>query len=298
VRTFLAWFLFPATLVASIGGAAWLVEGGAISNGALLGLTSLGSVLVVALAERLLPYRSEWNRPQGDLATDAAYLPITLGVNGLLRPVVATFGVALGGWLSETVGLGLWPTEWPLLAQLALACVTGEFFDYWAHRVMHESACLWRLHATHHSAPRLYWLNATRAHPGEMLFRGAVEMLPLAVFGIGEGVLLLIAVVNIVVGLFQHANIDFRLGPMSWIFSVGELHRWHHSRSRDEANRNYGNNFIFWDAVFGTRFLPADREPPAKLGIEGLDGFPRTLGAQLLAPFRWSGILARSSSAA
>jgi sterol desaturase/sphingolipid hydroxylase (fatty acid hydroxylase superfamily) len=96
----------------------------------------------------------------------------------------------------------------------------------------------------------------------------------------------MLGVVNVAVGLFQHANIDFRLGPLSWIFSVGELHRWHHSTVIDEANRNYGNNFIFWDAVFGTRFLPADRDCPADLGIGR--SFPTTLGAQLAAPFRWS----------
>jgi sterol desaturase/sphingolipid hydroxylase (fatty acid hydroxylase superfamily) len=58
----------------------------------------------------------------------------------------------------------------------------------------------------------------------------------------------------------------------------------------DEANRNYGNNFIFWDAVFGTRFLPADRSSPDALGIGGLDAFPRGYLAQLAAPLRWSAI--------
>ena len=31
--------------------------------------------------------------------------------------------------------------------------------------MMHEVPWLWRFHATHHSAPRLYWLNAGRFHP-------------------------------------------------------------------------------------------------------------------------------------
>ena len=73
----------------------------------------------------------------------------------------------------------------------------------------------------------------------------------------------------------------------SWIFSVGELHRWHHSTRMHEANRNYGNTFIIWDAVFGTRFLPSDRSRPEAVGIEGLAAFPQSLPAQFLAPFRW-----------
>jgi sterol desaturase/sphingolipid hydroxylase (fatty acid hydroxylase superfamily) len=255
-------------------------------------ITSFVTVAVVVLLEHVLPYRREWNRSHGDVAADATYLPLTVGVNALIEPGAAFIGVLIGGWLSQVLGTGLWPSAWPLLAQLALACVIAELFDYWAHRVMHENELLWRLHATHHSAPRLYWLNATRSHPGEMVFRGAVNILPLAVLGAGIEVFALIGVVNIVAGLFQHANIDFTLGPLSWIFSIGELHRWHHSRRIDEANTNYGNNFIFWDAVFGTRYLPAGRAAPERVGIEGLDAFPRTVLGQIVAPLRWSRIAA------
>ncbi len=43
--------------------------------------------------------------------------------------------------------------------------IVSEFGSYWAHRLMHERPLLWRLHAVHHSAERLYWLNAGRFHP-------------------------------------------------------------------------------------------------------------------------------------
>ena len=58
---------------------------------------------------------------------------------------------------------------------------------------------------------------------------------------------------------------------LSWIFSIGELHRWHHSAERHEADLNYGDTFIFWDAVFGTRFLPRGVEAPSDVGIRGLE---------------------------
>jgi sterol desaturase/sphingolipid hydroxylase (fatty acid hydroxylase superfamily) len=119
-----------------------------------------------------------------------------------------------------------------------------------------------------------------------MLFRGAIGMLPLAIAGAGPELIALSGITNIVVGLFQHANVDIRLGPLNHVFSAAPVHRWHHSRDLREANRNYGDNFIFWDTVFGTRILP-EREPPAKLGIDGLDAFPRGFLAQLVAPFRW-----------
>jgi sterol desaturase/sphingolipid hydroxylase (fatty acid hydroxylase superfamily) len=76
-----------------------------------------------------------------------------------------------------------------------LASVVREFFDYWAHRSMHEFDCLWRFHATHHSVPRVYWLNATRAHPVEIAYRFSfVWVLPLAVLGVPEQVLALATV--------------------------------------------------------------------------------------------------------
>jgi sterol desaturase/sphingolipid hydroxylase (fatty acid hydroxylase superfamily) len=89
---------------------------------------------------------------------------------------------------------------------------------------------------------------------------------------------------------FQHANIAIRLGPLSWIFSIGNLHRWHHSRERGESDTNYGNVYIFWDVVFATRFLPKDREPPEQVGIGGMDAFPSGFFAQWLSPFRWAQI--------
>ncbi|WP_422822321.1 sterol desaturase family protein [Vreelandella nanhaiensis] len=33
------------------------------------------------------------------------------------------------------------------------------------HRASHRIGWLWRLHAPHHSAERLYWLNGKRRHP-------------------------------------------------------------------------------------------------------------------------------------
>ena len=87
-----------------------------------------------------------------------------------------------------------------------------------------------------------------------------------------------------------------RIGPLNWIFSMAELHRWHHSKTVREANSNYGQNLIIWDVVFGTRYLPADREPPKEIGLADLPAYPMGWLAQQLAPFRWSAIR-RSSEA-
>jgi sterol desaturase/sphingolipid hydroxylase (fatty acid hydroxylase superfamily) len=285
VKRALSLTVMPATLTVAISVAiAALAHGGAVS--VVLPLVLLASIVWVAWLERALPYRPDWNRARGDLLADALYLPTTSAVAALMRPAVATVGVGFAGWISARFGVGLWPHDWPLAAQLGLSWVVVELFAYWPHRWLHEVPWLWRLHATHHSPERLYWLNATRAHPLEHVFRSCFNMLPLALAGASTELLALQAITDAVVGLFQHANVDIRLGPLNYVFSAAPVHRWHHSRSRAEADHNYGDNFIFWDLVFGTYYRPREREVEA-LGIAGLGAFPRGYFSQLLSPLRW-----------
>ena len=283
MRRVISWFLFPATVCAIVGGSAAALARG-VSPGSVATLATIASILVVAIFERIQPFRVEWNRSKGDLLTDALYIPTYLGVNGLIEPFVRGATVVVGVALSEAVGVGLWPGEWAILGQLALACVVVEAFDYWPHRLLHEIPALWRFHAVHHNPKRIYWMNATRSHPVEIVFRGIVNVIPLALLGAGPEVIALIAVTNAVLGMYQHANIDFELGPLSWIFSVGEMHRWHHSIQVEEANANYGSNFLFWDVVFGTRFRDTTRSGPDEIGIAD-DYLPREWWRQLGAPF-------------
>ncbi len=276
--------VFPVSVALVVVGAAWALDHG-VSGTIVMASALVVSALLVGTLERWLPYRPAWNRSHGDEAVDAAYFGLTGLSQGIASVLVAAVVVWLGALLARAGFTARWPVAWPLLAQLVVASVYTEFFDYWAHRVMHEVPWLWRVHQIHHSAPRLYWLNAARAHPVEMIFRGVVGMLPLTLLQPDARLVALLAVVNVIVGFFQHANVDFHLGPFSWAFSVGALHRWHHSRRPEEADRNYGNNFMWWDVVFGTRFLPDDRAEPAALGFDDVERYPRRLGAQLLAPF-------------
>ena len=284
MRRLVSWLLFPVSVGAIVGGAALALARGS-SPGLVTTLASIAGILVVAAFERIQPYRPDWNHSKGDLLTDALYLPTYLGVNDVIEPFVRGATVAVGVALSEALGIGLWPGDWPVFGQLALACVVVEAFDYWPHRLLHEIPALWRFHAVHHNPKRVYWLNATRAHPVEVAFRGIVNVIPLALLGAGPDVIALVAVANAVLGVYQHANIDFALGPLSWIFSVGEMHRWHHSVRLEEANSNYGSNFLFWDVVFGTRFRDTSREGPEEVGIAH-DDLPRQWWLQLAAPFR------------
>ncbi|HEY8192140.1 MAG TPA: sterol desaturase family protein, partial [Alphaproteobacteria bacterium] len=48
--------------------------------------------------------------------------------------------------------------------------------------------------------------------------------------------------------------------------------------------KNYGENIMLWDLLFGTFFNEAHRRPPSNIGIA--DYMPPGFFAQLLWPFR------------
>ena len=266
------------------------------TNLALLSLAAIGIFYsAVAVLERVHPYRREWNRPAGDRRTDLLHLLFTgplssAAFEATLRGVAVSAAV----WLAAQLGTSLWPTSLPALAQLYLAILVAEFGHYWFHRLSHENPWIWRLHATHHSAPRLYWLNATRFHPLDLFCLIACQNLPLILLGAPPGVFAMYLLFSMVYGQLQHGNIALRTGALDWLFSTPGLHRFHHSTDVREGNANYGAILIGWDLVFRSFFRPRDRGFEGPVGIDALPKFPQRYLAQLASPFRWARIVRES----
>lgn len=245
------------------------------------------AIPLIALFEYLIPFRQKWNRNDGDVWTDVLHMffvqilwPRALTVGWMLILPIAVI------WVSQHVSIfdgKPWPHHWPMALQLCMALLIAEFGRYWVHRLAHEVSWLWRFHAIHHSPNRLYWLNAARFHPIEKIYLHIPETLPFILLGASPDVIALYYVVTAIHGLFQHSNIDVKLGPLNYIFAMAELHRFHHSKIIDESNTNYGNNLIVWDLVFGTFYWPKDR----LVGPIGLlnSAYPKNFIGQMLAPF-------------
>jgi sterol desaturase/sphingolipid hydroxylase (fatty acid hydroxylase superfamily) len=296
-RNLFAMTIFPVVLGGAVAATIAIMDRG-VSPAIAFGGPVAAAYLIVMTLERLIPLHRSWQQSRGDIHVDLGHLFFS-GVVGLelLRPLMLGIAVAIGSLIASDATGGPWPVDWPIVAQLVLALVIGEFFLYWAHRLGHEWEWLWRFHAVHHSAPRLYFLNAARFHPVDLAISYFAPFIALVSLGAGPKILALFALVSAVHGIFQHANLPLRLGPLNWFFSMAELHRWHHSRILDEANTNYGQNLIVWDVVFGTRFLPADREPPEDIGLTGLSAFPMDYFGQLASPFTWRRIERESETA-
>ena len=277
---------FPLAIAGAMGGSIFLMDRG-LSVETVTALVIFSAYLYLATLEWLFPLHPEWSRSHGDIGPDLALGATNAFVNFGAQPLILALAAGLAGWVSLSLGADAWPNHWPLIAQLVPALLLGELLEYSVHRSMHEIPWLWRFHAPHHSSPRLYWLNAVRFHPIDALCIGPSKLIPLVLLGADPQVMALVLIFAAVHGSCQHANIPCRIGPLNWIFSMAELHRWHHSPVTQEANHNYGGNLIFWDIVFGTRWLPDDRKPPVKTGIEELPFFPQSYQALMAAPFRW-----------
>jgi len=296
----LEWIVARTIFPVMMGGGVWYaiaqIETGE-DPAIAIGLPTIAAYFVIMGLERFFYWQKSWLHSQGDLKVDVGHLLVSgLLTTRALEIPARLVAIAGAAWLAEHVGNSLWPTDWNLWLQLGLALVFGEFFLYWIHRLTHELDWLWRFHAMHHSAPRLYFLNAVRFHPVDIALSTFSPMIPLIIVGADGRVIALFGLVSAVHGLFQHANLVLRLGPLNWFFSMAELHRWHHSRRLQESNTNFGQNLIVWDVVFGTRFLPKDREPPADIGIAGLPAFPMDYWGQLVSPLRWRAIREQSEA--
>jgi len=283
--------LFPLAMFGGVWLAWWAMR--TVSPPRVVGITSLATAAVVGVAERMMPFSPEWNRPRGDRLTDLLHTGVSfIALSEVLRAVFLAGMVALVG--AAEVPWTLWPSAWPWPVQLALALIIAELPYYWLHRCMHTWPALWRLHAVHHSAPRMYWLNAGRFHPLDagLIFFTQVPVLML--LGAPAPIVSLFLVAAAIHGLFQHGNLDLRLGPLNHVFAMAELHRWHHARTGPGAMANYGGNLICWDVVFGTRYHPGHDLPVDGVGFEGDETYPTDYLGQLAAPV--SSLSTRSSS--
>ena len=273
---------YPVVLILVVGLFELLVF-----SGLSLILSSYLSVVVGAVLitchEVFLPYRSEWKPGIADIRNDALFMvTVQIAVPFLLS-------ISLVLWVAEflrsfgTTVQPVWPHELPIVVQAALMLLVADFFRYWMHRAFHKFTFLWRFHAVHHSPHKLYWLNVGRFHPIEKAVQFLVDALPFALLGVSDDVLSIYFVFFAINGFFQHSNCLVRLGPLNYVVSGPELHRWHHSEYIEESDRNFGNNLIVWDLLFGTRLLPDDREVGA-LGLLNRH-YPTGFLVQMKTPF-------------
>ncbi|MEO5626029.1 MAG: sterol desaturase family protein [Dokdonella sp.] len=284
--TLLSWLLWPTIYGAGLLG----VHEALTSAHPLLwfNVVYASVALSIGILERLMPHEVRWLKADGETRNNLAHTLLTKGLVQIAVAVVTTLTM-LTATAVESANRAMplfWPQHWPLFAQVVLGLAIAELGLYAAHRIAHEWPSFWRFHALHHSVTRLWVINTGRFHIVDTCFKAVLGQVPLYILGAPLPVFLWISAVTAITGLLTHCNIVMRTGPLDYVFSTPGLHRWHHSRIPAEGNRNYGENFVLWDLLFGTYFNPP-RRPPADIGIDGriASGFLR----QLAQPFSAAG---------
>jgi len=277
---------YPTILITGYFLFTWILDVGAPLMFAAY-LTVLVGVTIILVHETFAPHRQDWRPDKNDIVNDGLFLAVVqIAIPALLK----ASALALILWLSSSGAsmpmIRLWPHESPVLLQVILMLVTAEFFRYWIHRASHTYIPLWKLHAVHHAANKLYTINVGRFHPFDKALQFLGDTLPFLLFGVAPEVFAAYFVLYALNGFYQHSNAYVKLGPLNWVIAGPELHRWHHSANYLEANANFGNNLILWDAVFGTRYLPKNRAVET-VGISN-PNWPGGFFAQLTAPFTMS----------
>lgn len=243
----------------------------------------LGLILLVAIgtafaAERISPWHEEWNAGHEDEHANVLHAVVyeISNINAILLIPIVTMIIP---------SIGIWPTSWPIVAQLLLAIVLADFALSYLHYLSHRFSFLWRLHAVHHGVDRLYGFNGLVRHPLHQTIDLAIGTSPLVIAGMPIEVAVLLGLAVSLQLIIQHANVSYELGPFRNWLAIGELHHLHHVNWGKEGDCNFGLFLTVWDRMLGT-FNPDPPRPISAndMGIDEVPNFPKTYWQQLIFP--------------
>ena len=273
--------LWPGLMLAAMVGMAW---GMAHGRGPLVfNCVYLLFAATLYVLEKVRPHEIEWSKSDGQEGADLSHTLFTKVAVQVTVVALTNFG--LTQQFGDRASGGIWPGSWPIWAQVGAGLIAAEFGLYWAHRLAHEWLWLWPYHAVHHSSKKLWFLNTGRFHFIDTL-KSMVFATPILLLAGAPGdVIVWVSALTAFIGILTHCNVRMRFGWLNYVFNTPGLHRWHHSMDLREGNKNYGENLVLWDQLFGTYFDDSSRRPPAEIGIR--EAMPPTFLEQLRAPFVW-----------
>ncbi|WP_339828886.1 sterol desaturase family protein [uncultured Parvibaculum sp.] len=278
VRFLLRYLYLPAMLLGTIGSGILLIEWG-WPKWSLVPLGIL-AILISFMAERVVPYRDDWNRNIGDGRRDAWHAVVNEALNIASIASVPVIAVHLALF-------DLWPSDWPFWLQALGAILILDLGITFAHFASHRISFLWRFHAVHHSVKRMYGFNGLMKHPVHQSIEMAVGTAPLVLIGLPYNVGAVLGLAVLVQLLLQHSNVRYAVGPLRYILAVNSVHRFHHQKEAGAGDVNFGLFTTLGDRILGSYWF--DRKKIFRsedLGIGDRPDYPMSYGAQLIEPFR------------
>ncbi len=245
-------------------------------------LDLLGSTIVFVFIEKLVPLRKDQPVFRPEWQNDLVHFFVNHLLVGFTLLVTSRVVRDVFGWLVNDRVQGF-IAELPFVVQVFAVILVADLVQYTMHRAYHEVPFLWRFHSVHHSARHMDWLAGSRQHILELLLTRILVLAPIFVLGFPQGVIDLYVIIVGFQAVFNHANVDVRLGPLRYLIVTPNFHHWHHSRDTEAIDKNYAAHFAFIDYLFGTA-VSADRMWPSRYGVVG-DYVPLGFVAQQSFPF-------------
>ena len=246
-------------------------------------LSLIATALVFVPLELFLPKNTEQTKFHAEWRTDLTYFVIAhLFVQAVAvlsqKPVWALLeGVSFDEVRGAVASL-------PFLAQVFLAVLIADLFQYGMHRLFHSVPYLWRFHAVHHSTRTMDWLAGSRLHLVDVFATRMMVYLPLYVLGFDQVVLLSYVAIVATHAVMNHTNTRLPYGPLEHLIVSPRIHHWHHSIEERAHNKNFAVHFPWIDKLFGTYYAPKGEWPEA-VGLDDA-AFPVGYVRQLIYPFR------------
>ncbi len=200
------------------------------------------------------------------LGTFAAYV----GVNTMVSMQVESLFVQLFGPANK-----LETANFPAIILITfILLLFSDFAIFLAHWLQHKIPFLWEFHKIHHSARVMTPITVYRMHPIDDLLAfamgGILTGIPTGLIGyiyLEDPGSLEIFGLNIFTFIFyvafynlRHTHFWLHYGKLSYIFVSPAMHQCHHSQAKKHWDKNMGFIFSFWDKLFGTLYLPTQRE--------------------------------------
>jgi ornithine lipid hydroxylase len=260
-----------------------LIERGGLDRLAAYGIATIACFAVILVLERLLPYRDDWNAPDGQLLHDLGHTVVGTALGARLGHALndVAFG-ALAVLIADRVG-SPWPSSWPFALQLLTVFLVADLGRYVQHRLHHKMPLLWRFHALHHDVDKLSTVKNARSHAVERVLQSIFMFGPLLAIGAPGEVVFWYMASNSFLGQLDHSNVDARIGYFELLINGPASHRIHHGRAVEEGRSNFGSALVLWDMVFGTWRSPLTHPEVVATGVDEPE--PRGFFDQLVGPF-------------
>ena len=172
----------------------------------------------------------------------------------------------------------------PVVLQILEIMFLADLMQYWAHRLFHEIAWLWKFHAVHHSAEVMDWMAGNRMHLVDLALTRSMVFVPAYVLGFADTAIYFYIVIVAVQSAFIHANLNWNFGWLEYVLVTPRFHHWHHALERVATDKNFAIHFPLLDMMFGTFYLPAGDRWPAGYGVHS-SHVPDNYFAQWVYPF-------------